>query len=82
MKLLEELKRSSSKWIKTQGNRYCNFYWQDGYGIFSVNPAEIDKVIKYIQKQEEHHKTQIFTDEYLAFLHKYNIEYDPKYIRD
>ena len=82
MKLLEELKRSSSKWIKTQGEKYFNFYWQDGYGIFSVNPAEINKVVTYIQRQAEHHKTQIFTDEYLVFLRKYEIEYDERYMRD
>ena len=82
MKLLEELKRSSSKWIKTQGDRYSDFYRQEGYGAFSVNPVEIDKVITYIQMQEEHHKTKVFMDEYLAFLHKYNVEYDEKYIRD
>jgi len=42
MKLLEEIKKQSSKWIKTKGQAYSNFYWQDGYGIFSINPTEID----------------------------------------
>lgn len=50
MKLMEELKSHSSKWIKTKGAGYENFYWQDGYGAFSVNPSEVDAVINYIAK--------------------------------
>ena len=82
MKLLEELKKCSSKRIKTQGAEYADFYWQEGYGIFSVNPTEIDRVIAYIKNQENHHKTHAFKDEFLAFLHKYSIEYDEKYVRE
>jgi REP element-mobilizing transposase RayT len=82
MKLLEELKKSSSKRIKMQNEKYWNFYWQDGYGIFSVNPAEIDKVIAYIQGQKEHHKKQMFKDELLVFLKKYGVAYDEKYLWD
>ena len=44
MKLMEELKSHSSKWIKTKGVEYTNFYWQDGYGAFSVKPSEVDRV--------------------------------------
>jgi REP element-mobilizing transposase RayT len=80
MNLLEELKKQSSKWIKTQGNAYSNFYWQDGYGVFSVNPTQIDVVVDYIKNQEEHHKTLSFQDELRAFLKKYNVEYDDRYI--
>ena len=47
MKLLEELKSHSSKWIKTKGEAYSNFYWQDGYGAFSVNPSDVEIVINY-----------------------------------
>lgn len=60
MKLLEEVKSHSSKWIKTKGDQYKNFYWQRGYGSFSVNPAEIDVVIRYIENQAEHHKKRLF----------------------
>jgi REP element-mobilizing transposase RayT len=80
MNLLEELKKQSSKWIKTQGNAYSNFYWQDGYGVFSVNPTQIDVVVDYIKNQEEHHKTLSFQDELRVFLKKYNVEYDERYI--
>jgi REP element-mobilizing transposase RayT len=82
VKLMEELKSHSSKWIKTKGSGYENFYWQDGYGSFSVNPSEVDAVIDYIAKQREHHKKQTFQDEYKAFLKKYNVEYDEKYVWD
>ena len=82
MKLLEELKKRSSKWIKTKGNAYSNFYWQDGYGIFSVNPSEIDRVIDYIKNQEGHHQKRSFQDEFRAFLKKYKVEYDERYVWD
>jgi len=82
MKLLEEVKSHSSKWIKTKGTELNNFYWQNGYGAFSVNPTEIDKVITYIENQKEHHKKKTFQEEYRAFLKKYKVEYDERYIWD
>ncbi len=82
MKLLEGIKKQSSKWIKTEGEAYSNFYWQDGYGIFSINPTEIDKVIDYIQSQHEHHKHKSFQDEFRAFLKKYKVKYDERYVWD
>ncbi|MBN2347359.1 MAG: IS200/IS605 family transposase [Bacteroidales bacterium] len=82
MKLLEELKKQSSKWIKTKGRDYADFYWQGGYGIFSVNPSEVDVVINYINNQEEHHNKKTFQDEYRAFLKKYKVEYDERYVWD
>ena len=82
MKLLEEVKKQSSKWIKTKGAKYSNFYWQNGYGIFSVNPAEIDVVVRYIKNQEQHHRKKTFKEEFRAFLNKYKVEFDEKYIWD
>lgn len=82
MKLLEEIKKQSSKWIKTKGQAYSNFYWQNGYGIFSVNPKNIDKVIDYIQSQHKHHQQKSFQDEFRAFLNKYKVEYDERYVWD
>jgi len=82
MNLLEEVKSHSSKWMKTKGTELNNFYWQNGYGAFSVNPSEIDKVITYIENQKEHHKKKTFQDEYRAFLKKYKVEYDEKYVWD
>lgn len=82
IKLVEEVKSHSSKWIKTKGNEYSSFYWQDGYGAFSVNPTEIEKVIRYIENQKEHHRTKTFQDEYRAFLKKYQVEFDERYVWD
>jgi REP element-mobilizing transposase RayT len=80
IKLLEEVKKESSKWIKTKGKQYEKFYWQDGYSIFSVNPSEIEAVVRYINHQEEHHKKRTFQEESLMFLKKYNVEYDERYL--
>jgi putative transposase len=82
MKLLEELKKQSSLWIKTIAPSYSNFYWQDGYGIFSVNPAQVEVVVNYIKNQEEHHSKRNFQDEFRVFLKKYNVEYDERYVWD
>ena len=82
MKLLEEVKAHSSKWIKTKGVEFENFYWQDGYGAFSVNPSEVDIVVRYIKNQKIHHKNQDFQNEYRTFLKKYEVEYDERYVWD
>jgi REP element-mobilizing transposase RayT len=82
MKLLEEVKSHSSKWMKTKGEDLSNFYWQDGYGAFSVNPADIDRVIAYIANQKEHHSKITFQDEYRTILKRYKVEYDEKYVWD
>jgi REP element-mobilizing transposase RayT len=78
--LLEEVKTDSSKWMKKRAAELKNFYWQDGYGAFSVNPREVDMVTEYIQNQREHHSIKTFKDEYLAFLKKYKVEYDERYV--
>ena len=80
IKLIEEVKSHSSKWIKTKGKEYQDFYWQDGYGAFSVNPSEVDIVIAYITNQHEHHSKKTFQDEYRAFLKKYKVEYEEQYV--
>ena len=82
VKLLEELKSHSSRWIKTKGGVYTNFYWQDGYGAFSVNPSEVEVVKHYIANQKEHHSKKTFQDEYKAFLKKYDVEFDERYVWD
>ena len=82
MKLLEEVKSHSSKWMKTKDNSLKNFYWQDGYGAFSVNPSQVEKVVLYIENQHEHHRKKTFQDEYRLFLKKYNVEYDERYVWD
>ena len=82
MKLLEEVKSHSSSWIKTKGPSLANFYWQDGYGAFSVSPSHVDIVKAYIEKQAEHHRKKSFQEEYLEFLKQYSIQYDERYLWD
>ena len=81
-KLLEEIKRSSSKWIKGKEKKYSNFYWQDGYAIYSVKHTDLDLVSKYIEDQGEHHSKRSFKDELRMLLKKYDIEFDERYIWD
>ena len=82
MKLVQEVKAHSSKWIKTKGKKYENFFWQDGYGAFSVSPTNVNTVINYIKNQREHHKEFGFKTEILNYYKKYQIEYDEKYLWD
>ncbi len=81
-KLVEELKTSSSKWLKTQSPDLTGFSWQRGYGAFSVGPANLDDLRLYIDNQAEHHRTRTFQEEYRNFLTKYGIEYDERYVWD
>ena len=78
--LLEELKKDSSKWIKTQGSFYKHFHWQGGYAGFSVSRSRVEAVKRYIATQKEHHKKVSFQDELRGLLKKHNVEYDERYI--
>jgi putative transposase len=80
--VVEEIKTSSSKWIKTQARGLGGFHWQSGYGGFSVSPAEVDGVAQYIEQQEAHHRATSFQEEYRRFLERYEIEYDERYVWD
>jgi len=80
--LVKEVKTSSSKWLKTQSPALAIFAWQRGYGAFSVRPTDLDALLHYIDTQEEHHRKRTFQDEYRAFLKKYGIEYDERYVWD
>jgi putative transposase len=82
IKMVEEVKRSSSKWLKTKSPKLADFYWQDGYGAFTVGHTQINDVVKYIQNQQQHHAKHTFQDEYRAFLNKYLIPFDEKYVWD
>ena len=78
--LTEEMKRNSSRWIKTLSPHYEKFAWQAGYAAFSVSQSIIEKTTHYIQSQEDHHKKVSFREEYLQFLQLYKIEYDERYV--
>ena len=79
-KMVEEVKRSSSKWIKSKDPFYRQFGWQNGYGAFSVSQSKVEIVVKYIQNQEEHHKKMLFVDELKMFLREYGVEYKEEYL--
>jgi len=79
-KLVEEIKRHSSRWIKTKGRHYTKFAWQGGYGGFSVSSSLHDKTKQYIQNQEKHHQKMDFKEEYLLFLKEYGIDYNENYL--
>jgi len=57
-----------------------SFAWQTGYGAFSVSESNVDQFREYIARQEEHHKKMMFQEEFIAFLRRHNVEYDPKYV--
>ena len=80
--LIKELKRESSKWVKIQDPELRDFYWQSGYGAFSVSPSHIDALIKYIENQEEHHGTESFQDEFRRLCEKYGVAIDERYVWD
>ncbi len=76
-KVMKELKGSSSRWLHEHG---CRFAWQEGYGAFSVNPAQRETVIHYIDTQAEHHRKWSFKQEFMALLKKSGAEYDARFV--
>jgi REP element-mobilizing transposase RayT len=80
--LIKTVKAHSSKWMKQQGQKYEQFYWQDGFSVFSVGKSELPRIIKYLENQKEHHKSKTFKEEYLDFLEYYGVEYELKYLWD
>ncbi len=78
--LLQDIKGSSSKWINDKKFIKSKFSWQEGYGAFSYGKSQLPQVIRYIEKQKEHHQHKTFTEEYKEFLEAFDIEYDERYI--
>ncbi len=81
-KIVEEIKTSTSKWIKTKDPKYKYFYWQHGYGAFSISSGHIEAVCDYIANQKQHHKTITFEDEFRSLLQKYDIKFDERHPLD
>jgi putative transposase len=79
-KVVSEIKTASSMWMKQQG--VSDFAWQRGYGLFSVGPADIGALVRYIDEQATHHRKRSFQDEMRAFLEKYHIAFDERYVWD
>ena len=80
--LIGDIKESSSKWVKTKGTRYQNFFWQSGYGCFSVSASHVSAVKNYIESQQTHHQTVTFQDEYRQILVKIHVKYEERYVWD
>lgn len=81
-KVLEEIKTGSSKWIKTKSEKYRDFYWQNGYGVFSISPSHQSVVSDYIANQEEHHKKVSYENELIELFKKYDIAYKDEFFFD
>jgi putative transposase len=81
-KVMEILKKDSSKFVKTLDSSLREFHWQDGYGLFGVSPSHCEAVKKYILNQEAHHGKETFQEEFLRVLKKYAADYDERYLWD
>jgi len=79
--VVEEVKKSSSKWMKAEGG-VPGFTWQSGYGAFSIGESQTGTVIRYIRNQEQHHRKVSFQDEFRKFLERYKVAYDERYVWD
>lgn len=79
-KMAEAIKSGSSGWINREKKVIGKFSWQEGYGAFSYSKSQLSDAIQYILNQPEHHKKRTFKDEYLDFLHKFDVSYDSQYL--
>ena len=77
---VEDIKRTSSRWMKTQGTDFKKFAWQSGYGAFAVSESNTAKVRRYIERQREHHQRWTFEDEYRAFLQRHGVAYEEAHL--
>jgi REP element-mobilizing transposase RayT len=80
--LIREIKRDSSKWVKKNDPKLQGFHWQAGYGAFSISPSHVEVLARYIDNQEEHHRTVTFQDEFRRLCKKYGVEVDERYVWD
>lgn len=79
-KVVSELKTASSVWMKGQG--IAGFAWQRGYGLFSVGPADLGALVRYIDGQKAHHAKRSFEQEIRGFCEKYHVPFDERYVWD
>jgi putative transposase len=82
MKVVQEVKTETTKWLKKQSPETADFTWQGGYGAFSVSESNVPQVKDYIQNQEEHHRRMTFQDELRVLCRRHNIELDERYVWD
>lgn len=79
-KMLEDMKRGSSRWLKTQSPELTNFAWQGGYSIFSVSESMVPTVKNYIDGQPERHRKMTFQEELRLILERHNIAFDEEHL--
>ncbi len=79
---IEQIKKTSSKWIKEVDARYRGFFWQRGYAAFSVSPSQLEAVMQYVEAQQEHDRNRTFQEEYRALLCKHGVDFDERYVWD
>jgi putative transposase len=79
-KAVQVLKACSSKWINEENAAGKDFAWQEGYGAFSVSASQTEGVIRYIERQAAHHAKRSYEDEFIEFLKRHRVEYDPKHV--
>jgi REP element-mobilizing transposase RayT len=77
---IEEIKKNSSRWIKTKGEDYRDFAWQGGYAGYSVSQSKVPTVEKYIERQKEHHQNVSFQEEYKQFLKEYGVDFNESFL--
>ncbi|MGB7070784.1 MAG: IS200/IS605 family transposase [Pyrinomonadaceae bacterium] len=77
--LVGHIKRSSSVWLKQHRE---DFYWQEGYGAFSIGQSQVNDVVRYIEGQKQHHAVSEFKDEFRTMLKKYQLKYDERFVWD
>jgi REP element-mobilizing transposase RayT len=80
--VIGQVKKSSNDWLRARDAAFSDFFWQGGYGAFSVSQSAVGDVRKYIRTQREHHRRVSFQDEFRAFLNRYEIEFDERYVWD
>ena len=80
--VVEDVKKASSKWIKTPGPGFAGFAWHFGYGAFAVSESNVEAVRAYIASQREHHRTKTFQEEFRRFLERHRLAFDERYVWD
>jgi REP element-mobilizing transposase RayT len=80
--MVRDIKANSSRWIHEEFDDTEDIAWQTGYGVFGVSFSDVDRVRDYIERQEEHHRTRSFKEEFLELLKRHHIEYDERYLWD
>ena len=78
--VLGKVKTNSSKWIHETFAEQRGFAWQDGYAVFTISHSGIQQVVRYVERQQEHHKKMTFREEIIALLKKHEIPYDERFV--